>query len=196
MCDVPPCDATLAASCSVGLLVTRVWCSRLPSLRSRWWTLRCPEPRDGERTGPVPSSGRSWFIRPDANGSGVGWVSPSPQELPTRVPVFRCAVGPGVQSPVPVSRPESGCETHGGRTIPSAGGRAGGCRRRGACCNRDKSAVSGCPRSNQTEKGLSFLWKEGEQDAPLSGQQSCLLVSACSERVGGIVWAWIKGRKI
>lgn len=114
--------------------------------------------------------------RPESPSSAAQWVPAS--------------------NPVPVSRPESGCGTHGGRTIPSAGGRAGGCRRRGACCNRDRSAVSGCPRSNQTEKGLSFLWEEGEQDAPLSGQQSCLLVSACSERVGGIVWAWIKGRKI
>lgn len=187
-CDVPQCDATLAANCSTRLLGTRACCSRLPRLRSRWWTLRCPEPRDGERIGPVPRSGRGWFIRPDANGSGVGRVSPSPR------PRLRS----GSRRPIPSPREGARVPTRvwlwdarraDDPPAPAVGLGAGGCGRRGACCNRDKSEASGCPRSNQTEKGLSFLWQEGEQEAPLSGQQSCLLVSACSERVGGNVWA-------
>lgn len=124
-CDFPPCDATLAGTCFPGLLVTRACCSRPPSLRGRWWTLWTVHwSRDGERIGPAPNSGRGWFIRPDAKGSGVGRVSPRPREVPTRLPALGCSES---RRPIPSPRASPGVPT---RAWLRDGRRANGHQRR------------------------------------------------------------------
>lgn len=163
-CDFPPCDATLPGTCSPGLLVTRACCSRPPSLRGRWWTLwtvLSPEMVSALVLPPIPGGAGSY----DPMRREAAWAG-SPQvpgrSRPDSPP--SAAVGPGVQSRprvrVPVSRPESGCGTDGGRTVTSAGCRAGGWRWRGACCNRDKSEMSGVPASPIRQK-RAFCSVEG-----------------------------------